>query len=44
MDVSTVMWWVVSFSGDNSDSGSPSMVQIFMSAARWHMLIAGEKV
>ena len=33
VDVSTLRWWVVYFSSGNSDSGSPLLVQIFMSAA-----------
>ena len=32
-NVSTVKWWVVCFSSGNSNSGSPVLVQIFMSAA-----------
>ena len=31
VDVSTVRQWVVCFSSDSNDSGSPLLVQIFMS-------------
>ena len=33
VDVSTVRWWVVCFSTDNSSSESPLLVQIFRSMA-----------
>ena len=32
VDVCTVRWWVVCFRCGNSDSGSPSLVQIFMNS------------
>ena len=31
VDVSTVRWWVVHFSSGGSKSGSPLLMQIFMS-------------
>ena len=40
VDVNIVRWRVVRFS--SGDSGSPSLVQIFMSAACRHLFIAGE--
>ena len=42
MDVSTVRWWVVCFSSGNSDSGSPSLVQIFLSMVCRLLFISGE--
>ena len=39
MDVSTVRHWVVYFSSDNSNSGSPLLVQIFTSAAHFLLFI-----
>ena len=41
-DVSTVKRWVVHFSSDDSNSGSPSQVEIFLRAAFWLLLITGE--
>ena len=43
MDVSTVRQWVVHFSSGDSDSGSPPLVQIFMSVACRLLFIAGKK-
>mgnify|MGYP001853130386 CR=1 FL=1 len=43
MDVSTVRQWVMHFSSGNSDSGSPPLVQIFISVARRVLFIVDEK-
>jgi len=40
--VSTVGLWVVCFNSGSSNSGSPLLVQIFMSAACSHLFIADE--
>ena len=37
-DVSTVKRWVVHFSSDDSNSGSPLLVQIFMSSVQFLFL------
>jgi len=37
--VSTVRQWVVFFSSDNSNSGSPLLLQIFTSAAHFLLFI-----
>ena len=42
VDVSTVKQWVVCFSSSDSDSGSPPLVQIFMSMAYTFLFIGGE--
>jgi len=42
VDVNTVRLWVLHFSSDDSDSGSPSMVQILTSAACRLLFISGE--
>ena len=41
VDVSTVRWWVVRFSSGDSNSGSPPLVQIFMSTACRLLFTAG---
>ena len=40
--VRTVRQWVVYFSSGDTDSGSPSLVQIFLSRAYRLLFIAGE--
>jgi len=42
LDVSTVRRWVVHFSSGDSNSGSPPLVQIFISAACRLLFIAGK--
>jgi len=42
LDVSTVRQWVVHFSSGDSNSGSPSVVQIFTSVACTLLFITGE--
>jgi len=37
-----VRWWVVHFSSGNSDSGSPPLVQTFMSVALRLLFITGK--
>ena len=43
VDVGTVRWWVVCFSGGDNDSASPLPVQIFTSTACRLLFIAGKK-
>jgi len=40
--VSTVRWWVVHFSSDDSDSGSPPQMQIFTNVSCRLLFITGE--
>ena len=42
MDVSTVRLWVVHYSNDDVDSGSPLLVQIFTSVACRFLFVAGK--
>ena len=42
MTVSTVRWWVVHFSSDDSDSGSPPQMQIFTNVSCRLLFITGE--
>ena len=42
MDVSTMRQWMMRFSSDISDSGSPPLVQIFTHATRRLLLTAGK--
>ena len=42
VDVSTVRWWVELFSSSNSYSGSPQLMQIFLSMACRLLIIVGE--
>ena len=42
LDVSTVRRWVVHFSSGDSNSGSPPLVQIFISAVCRLLFIAGK--
>jgi len=43
VDVKTLRQWVEHFSSGDSGSGSPTLVQIFISTACRLLLIAGEK-
>jgi len=42
VDVCIVRWWMVSFSSCDSDSGTSSLIQIFMSVARRLMFFDGK--
>ena len=42
VDAGTVRWWVMCSSSVDNDSGSPLLVQIFMSMAYRILFIAGE--